>query len=369
MAKKLGFKICGIKNNTNIIIKYNFKKEKERLEEEFREKMQELSRKFKEDMEEITHAYSEIQSEELRKIYNDELLKKDKGRKLIEETAYDFFNISEKELKLRSDNKNDLLIKSEYEKRIKNYKLALQNGSLGFEKRQKIEALLLKARQYYKLIENSKNRKLYNAYLDEKEKAIEKAIREKIIEEKYSRKDQYDKNLIKTVERGKFLGEKLVIKKETNNPETIFLQDDRDMKLKKIAEVMFRNATGVYNSYVNEYELIRMIEGEEKVDKIYTNLSLPELAISKNTGKPVNSEYYNCVVNELLTEEAIEGSKYNGGYIGTVERNKYGNYESTLKNKKLNVSEQENLTAVLIIKEKEEKEEKEKNNKIEEEYK
>lgn len=360
------FKICGIKNNTNIKIKLKFKEEKERLIEELNYKVKKMSKQFKEEMKETTHAYEEIQSEGLRKIYNDELLKKDKERELIGETAYDFFNISEKELKLCPDNKNDLLIKNKFEKRMENYLSALQNNNLGFRKRQEIETLVLKAKKYYKLIENSKKRKLYEEYLDDEEKSIENKIREKIIEEKYSKKDQYDKNLIKTIEEGRLLGEKMVLKKEANNSETIFLQDDRDMKLEKTAEILFRNATRVYNSYVNEYKLTRTFEGKEKVDTIYTNLSLPELAINKNTGKPVNSEYYNCVVNELLSEDAIEGSKYNGGYIGMVERNNYGDYEATLKNKKLNPSEQENLAAVMIIKEKKEKEKK---NKREEECK
>ena len=91
----------------------------------------------------------------------------------------------------------------------------------------------------------------------------------------------------------------------------------------------------------------------DKVDKIYTILDVPKLGFNKKTGKLVNSQYYDCVVNKLLSEETIEGSKYNGGYIGLVEKKQNG-YDITI-DKKLSEEEQENLTAIMIIKERKER--------------
>ena len=77
------------------------------------------------------------------------------------------------------------------------------------------------------------------------------------------------------------------------------------------------------------------------------------MSFDEETGKPDNPEYYDCVVNELLSEDSIEGSKYNGGYIGNVERAKDGKYTSTLDRKELNAEEQEMLTAVMLLKDRE----------------
>ena len=97
------------------------------------------------------------------------------------------------------------------------------------------------------------------------------------------------------------------------------LREDKEIILRKTGEINFLNSIGNYSAYINEYEISRNINGEKKVDTIYTNLSLPELSINKKSGKPVNEKYYNCVVNKLLAEDTIEGSKYNGGYT-TVRR-------------------------------------------------
>ena len=105
--------------------------------------------------------------------------------------------------------------------------------------------------------------------------------------------------------------------------------------------------------YIDEYEIRRIIEGEERVDIVYTHLSLPSLKIQEETGKPINDDYYDCVVNKLLSEEMIKGSKYNSGYIGQIEQDKKGNYYTTLDKGKLNAREQEMLSAVMMMQQRE----------------
>lgn len=326
---------------------------------QIKETMQKLTKQFEESMKELSIAYETIRDEGLRKIYNDELLRKGKNRErpLIDETAYEFFNISEQKLKLRSDTENDLFIEKEFDRKMENYEVALKEENLSFKKRQEIETLILKAKEFYELIATAEKRKTYNKNLDEKEADANKNMHRKKIEAIYSKKKQYDKNLIQTIEKGKLSGEKLVVRKKAERSGYILLpkaQDGCNILIRRTAEIAFKNTTNV-NSYVNEYEIIKEIEGEDKVDTIYTMLSLPELGIDEDTGKPVNPRYYECVVNKLLAEDTIEGSKYNGGYIGMIEKTEDGNYDITLDKGELNPIEQENLTAVMIMKEREEK--------------
>lgn len=323
------------------------------------ENIDNLTKQFQEDLEELSMAFETLKDEKLRKIYNDEILKKGQNRErpLIDETAYEFFNILEQKLKSHSDTDNDLFIKKEFDKKMENYELALKGENLSFKKKQEIETLILKAKEFYELIATAEKREIYDKELDEKEAVVNKNLHRKEIEAKYSKNKQYDKNLIKTIEQGKFLGEKLVVRKETKKSGYIILpksQEGYNILIRRTAEIAFKNATNI-NSYVNEYEIIKEMEGEDKVDTIYTMLSLPELGIDEETGKPVNPRYYECVVNKLLAEDTIEGSKYNGGYIGMIEKTEDGDYDITLDKGELNQTEQENLTAIMIMKEREEK--------------
>lgn len=346
---KIGILKRGEANNSN-----NPKKLKQ-----IKEKIQEFTKQFEKSIKELSIAYETIRDEGLRKIYNDELLKKSKNRErpLIGETAYEFFNISEQDLKLHTNMENNLFIKKECDKKIENYESTLKEESPTFKKRQEIETLILKAKEFYELIATEEKRETYNKSLDEKEENANKNLHRKKIEAIYSKNKQYDRNLIQTIEKGKLLGEKLVVRKKAEKSAYIVLENEQegyDILIRKTAEIAFKNATNV-NSYVNEYEIIKKLEGRDKVDIIYTMLSLPELDIDKDTDKPVNPRYYECVVNKLLAEDTIEGSKHNGGYIGMIEKTKDGDYDITLDKEELNQTEQENLTAVMIMREREEK--------------
>ena len=104
----------------------------------------------------------------------------------------------------------------------------------------------------------------------------------------------------------------------------------------------------VVGSGGREHAIIRKLKESPKVDKIYANLNFQQLSIDEDTGNPIDLDYYNCVVNELLSEGIIKGSKYNKGYVGGVEKNENGQYQIILKNKELDSNEKENLAAVMI---------------------
>ena len=177
---------------------------------------------------------------------------------------------------------------------------------------------------------------------DEKTLRKEEIERKKINKEKYSKIDQLDFKMIGTVKEGKNKGRKLVAKTENRNPQVVDLNDSRKIKISKTGEIIFKNSVLLCNS-VNEYLISRIINGKEKKDKIYTNLSLPSLTED-------NLDYYNCVVNEMLSEDVIEVvTKYNGGYIGMIEKDEAsGGYKATIRDKSLNTEEQEIFAAVMI---------------------
>ena len=200
------------------------------------------------------------------------------------------------------------------------------------------EDILKKAKEYYEKINTKEKRDTYKKELDLKEE-IE---RKKINKEKYSKIDQLDFKMIGTVKEGKNKGRKLVAKTENRNPQVVDLNDSRKIKISKTGEIIFKNSVLLCNS-VNEYLISRIINGKEKKDKIYTNLSLPSLTED-------NLDYYNCVVNEMLSEDVIEVvTKYNGGYIGMIEKDEAsGGYKATIRDKSLNTEEQEIFAAVMI---------------------
>ncbi len=310
-------------------------------------------KEIKEKIKELTTAYETIKSEPLRIIYNRELERRkiNKERPLIHETAYNFFGISERNIKMYPENRANSLIESAYKKMIKECNKVLENEKIGFKEKNKIEYIITKATRYYHLIDTSNNRTRYEKFLNRKEQEAKEEYRKELIKEKYSKKNYYNKGLINTNEKG----EKKVIRKEKKEVPYIVLKNGNDIVIRKTAEIVFENFTGALESNVGEYEVRRTIEGEEKVDIIYTDLLLSELGINKKTGRPINSQYYSCVANKLLTEDMIEGSKYNDGYIGLIEKKENGEYSTTLGEEELSPIEQEMMTAVMISKENKQK--------------
>lgn len=297
--------------------------------------------------EKIKEAY-EIQRRKNELEYQEKLekLRKDKelkigAKKLIMEKKYTSRKVKEanqrgiesEEEKFRE---KVIILNGEYELIFKELNFAYENV--------KTEELRHK---YNESIENQSEQKTYIEYMRGISEEIEKEIKEKQIREKYSKVYNYNPELIKTISDGPLKGEKLVIKDTSNNSPIKNLNDARNLKIKQTGTIRFANFMGC-ESFINEYLIWRTINDEPKVDKVFTNLDFCKLELNNETGKPQNQQYYDCVINKLLSEDAIKGSKHNGGYIGLVEKSENG-YDITI-DKKLSEEEQENLTAIMIIK-------------------
>ena len=339
---KIGMIERGIENNTDLLKKSKLIGEKESFEESVKYEVKEIKEQFSKRLAEIKEAYEALKTDGARKLYDDQLkekeLEKKNEREFLDETAYKFFEMSEREIELRADTKNNKIIKEAYNKKVEKYTKVLNDISLNSEQRKRAEDILKKAKEYYEKINTKEKRDTYKKELDLKEE-IE---RKKINKEKYSKIDQLDFKMIGTVKEGKNKGRKLVAKTENRNPQVVDLNDSRKIKISKTGEIIFKNSVLLCNS-VNEYLISRIINGKEKKDKIYTNLSLPSLTED-------NLDYYNCVVNEMLSEDVIEVvTKYNGGYIGMIEKDEAsGGYKATIRDKSLNIEEQEIFAAVMI---------------------
>ena len=304
---------------------------------------------------EVKNAYRKIKTPILREIYNqelDELKKKERGERLVNKNAYEILNTTRDALKMRVEERNDELLKSKKDELIKRY-LEMITWTTTFSEKQKIDLKINQIKESYNLVKTADRRKIYNEKLDLEEEARRIRLRKEEIRRKYSHEEEKDPSLIYTNKNSV-----KAIKKIKNKASQIYFLIDkqgREIILKRTAEIIYRNSTQVYDGYVNEYELERNVNGVEKIDKVYTNILLRELSFDEETGKPENPEYYDCVVNELLSEDSIEGSKYNGGYIGNIERTKDGKYTITLDKKELNAEEQEMLTAVMLLKDREDR--------------
>lgn len=302
---------------------------------------------IKKNIEKLKRAYETVKNESLRTIYNEELIRRERKKErplIIEETAYDFFGISEMNIKNYPVNKANFLIETTYKKIVEKCNRALSTNEIDFKQKEKVEYILKKAEAYYNLINTPEKRKIYGEVLDKKEKEVKDKQNKEYIKMKYSKINYFNKDLINTDSAGK----EKVARKETKKAPYIILKNEGRIFLRKTAEIVYENCTEALESYINEYEVIRTINGEEKTDRIYTNLALPELEVNETTGKPVNPEYYDCVVNNLLSEDMIEASKYNCGYIGQIKKDKNGKYNTTLGEEELNPIEQEMMTAVII---------------------
>ena len=219
------------------------------------------------------------------------------------------------------------------------------------EKRKKeIENDLIFAQFYYDKIANMESRTSYKDELDIKEKEKKIEAFENLIKQNCSKADQFDPDLIETKINKEKGALKSVAYKKSVDPIILNLPDNkkRDILLTKTGEIIFRTTPNNIESYISEYEVSRIVNGKERVDKIYANLNLQQLSVDQETGEPLDPNYYNCVVNDLLSEGVLRGSKYNKGYVGGVEKNENGQYQIILKNKELDSNEKENLAAVMI---------------------
>lgn len=321
----------------------------------------EIIKELDEQIQKCRFAYEQIKSPILRDIYNrrtdERKQQSDQLRLFRKETAYDILNTLKESMQLRSDEENDEILKQKRNQLLGRYSDMLANCE-NFSDRAKIELEMQKIIKSYEQIETAEKRNEYDEQLKREQEERDEKIRKLRIQNRYSHAFEYEPKLINSRENTnrELLENKMIIRREEALEEHSYSDKaNRKLRIKQTATILFKDCYGLVHSDIKEYEIRRIIDGQEKMDIVYTDISIFNLSIDKKTGQPIEPKYYDCVINQLLSEDAIEGSRYNGGYIGLVEQGRIGNYYITLGEEKLNSKEKTNLTAVMMLKEKEQK--------------
>lgn len=362
------YKVLG--TNKEIIYHMSLKEGESRVDEFIREKYEYTKKrlekrkkntilpaeleKLEQQIKEVVEAYEQVKSSIDRVCYHQEVNKVaqnrlDDGRPIAKETAYSVLHLSKESMKMRTDEENDTRIETQKNNLLKGYSYELEKTT-NFSKKEKIRLQMKKIEESYQLINTADKRREYD-------RKIQEEARERKIEEKYSHILECSENLIAngTTPNGECLDNKMVmiIKNDSPQESTYFNSSGQKIKIKRTAVIAFRDWMGLNCNDLNEYEVKRSINGKEKTNIVYSNLSILYLSINRRTGEAINPGYYNCVVNQLLSDDVIDGAKYNGGYIGEVAQDVEGNYYLTIGKKKLSPMELEKLAAVMIIKRRE----------------
>ena len=178
---KIGMIERGIENNTDLLKKSKLIGEKESFEESVKYEVKEIKEQFNKRLAEIKEAYEALKTDGARKLYDDQLkekeLEKKNEREFLDETAYTFFEMSEREIELRADTKNNKIIKEAYNKKVEKYTKVLNDISLKPKQRKRAEDILKKAKEYYEKINTKEKRDTYKKELDLKEE-IERKLQE-----------------------------------------------------------------------------------------------------------------------------------------------------------------------------------------------
>ena len=268
----------------------------------------------------------EIPDEILEKIKNK--IRKNRPKK---ETAYEILKISKgrcDDRTRKSENIDNLLLqqkeglielaKVEYEKKVN------VDKKNEFAAKQKLKLEIRTLEGAYREIATKEKRAIYNQKLAEIERKEQKAIEDEISKMKYDRSGNYEPSSIVALEYQDFT-------KDNNKSKLlsaiISRENGQEMLIQKVGRIGYEDSFGVKDE-IGEYEITRIIKGEEKANKVYiAGLNISELFVDEITGAFQNEAYYKFIANEMLSEEAIrECSKYNNGYLGEPLKDNNGNY-------------------------------------------
>ena len=360
--------------------------EKLKLEREINE--------LKREIENVEKAYLEIMNAEQRNLYDAALdtrmenFKKEVQRERnVTDDAYKILFTSRKTCDdtLRKPKSIDALLLKMHDGILKNKldqieilniaiaHLAGDKTSQAFRKKSRYEADIARIQKEidrvedaYKKIKTKEARDSYERELKEIKKQEDERNRQSDLRKNYKIAQYYNPNLIDQVKYTSFeISEEEKIKQEKEKKRKLSVQlvrkDGTEVTVERIGELEYRN---IFNQMatLDAYRITRTVNGEKKWDVRYTNLNMGDLSRNPKTGELQNKEYYDFVANVFLSEDSIEGTKYNEGYLGEALKNKDGDYFHDLRNV-------EELSAVMKFYEIEKKnEEKEKESKKGEEH-
>ena len=208
--------------------------------------------------------------------------------------------------------------KVEYEKKVN----ADKKNEFAAKQKLKLEVRTIEGA--YREIATKEKRAIYNQKLAEIERKEQKAIEDEIFKIKYDRRGNYEPSSIVTLKYQDFTKEN----DRSKLPAIIISRENgQEILIQKVGRIGYEDSFGVKDE-IGEYEITRIIKGEETTDKVYIpGLNILELGVDEKTGVFQNEAYYKFIANEMLSEEAIrECSKYNNGYLGEPLKDNNGNY-------------------------------------------
>ena len=268
----------------------------------------------------------EVPDEVLEEIKNK--IRKNRPKK---ETAYEILKISKgrcDDRTRKSENIDNLLLqqkeglielaKVEYEKKVNVDK----KNEFAAEQKLKLDMRIIEGA--YREIATKAKREIYNPKLAEIERKEQDAIKDEIFKMKYDRSGNYEPSSIVTLKYQDFTKDN----DKSKLPAVIISRENgQEILIQQVGRIGYEDSFGVKDE-IGEYEITRIIKGEEKTDKVYIpGLNILELGVDEKTGVFQNEAYYKFIANEMLSEEAIrECSKYNNGYLGEPLKDNNGNY-------------------------------------------
>ena len=342
----------------------------------------------------IERAYLEICDQESRQVYDDQLnltirIEGTKARvnRKITENAYEILGMSKTTCDDKSSNsrtidgnlfrmKNALIKQSEDEIRELQEELDSledKNDPESYRRKSGIDGDIASLEKEIERVENAYNkvatreaRKAYDLELNQIEEQANERIRQSDLRKKYSIAKYYNSNSIQQVGyKSLEITEKERIKqkkkKKRNLSVVLVREDGTEVTVERIGMLGYKTSD-IGTGMLDAYRITRTVDGEKKWDVRYTNLNMIDLSRNPKTGELQDKDYYDFVANVFLSEDSIEGTGYNAGYLGQALKDKDGNYFHDLR-------DIDELSAVMKFDElKKEKEKKAKESKEGEEH-
>ena len=321
-------------------------------------------RKIEDEIRLVRSAYLEIHDQKSRQVYDDyidlSIKMQDPKAKIdrkITENAYEILRIKEDRC---DDTKRDsrkideelLTFKDFAVKEIKEKIKELQNKLNSLEGKKDPESYRTKSgidgdivsferdiqriEDAYAKVATRELREAYAVELEQIKEQAKERIRQSELRKKYKISQYYNPNSIQQVGyKSLEITEKERIKQEKEKKRNLSVvlvrEDGTAVTVERIGMLGYKTSNRM-TGMLDAYRITRTVNGEKKWDVRYTNLNMIDLSRNPKTGELQNKEYHDFVANVFLSEDSIEGTGYNAGYLGQALKDKDGNYVHDLKN-------------------------------------
>lgn len=338
-----------------------------KLELDLRKKIKEIE----DEIRLVRSAYLEIKDQKSRQAYDDYMdfsIKMQDSKSKIDrnltENAYQILHMKNRCDDTKRDSRkidNDLLnIKNfavkEKKKEIKKLQAELaslegKRNAESYRKKSRIDGDIVRLEREIERVESAyakvatkELRKAYNVELKQQEDQVKERIRQSELRRKYKILKSNNPKImrlanstsVRLIKYTSFdISEKEKIKQEKDKKRklsvTLVREDGTPVTVERIGELTYQNAFNQV-AKIDAYRITRTVDGEKKWDVRYTNLNMVDLSRNPKTGELQNEEYHDFVANVFLSEDSIEGTGYNDGYLGQALMDKDGNYFQEFRN-------------------------------------